>query len=116
MLKFISNTLLFEEALAASFFKLADCRQAVNGVSGKAAHRFCNDKADFPVQRILNHLIKAVTPFCGHGRDALVGIPLFSHNFMNRPETQQPCGFAPLSRGHQFRLKPSFFIPKRLAT
>lgn len=47
---------------------------AVHGVAGKAADRFCDNQVNLAVQRICDHLLKALAPFGAGASDAFVGI------------------------------------------
>ena len=47
---------------------------AVHGVAGKAADRFCDNQVNLAVQRICDHLLKALALFGAGASDAFVGI------------------------------------------
>ena len=57
-------------------FQLADSCQAVHGVSGKTADGFGDDKVDFAVQGVRNHLIETIAVLGIRTGDAFVRIHL----------------------------------------
>ena len=68
------DVLLLEENGYALFLKLPDVFQAVQGISGKPADRFCNDHVDAARHALIDHSVEFFTLLGVGAGDAIICI------------------------------------------
>ena len=68
------DVFLFEEAFHAFLLQVADGRQAVHGVAGKAADRLGDDQINLSVQRVLYHLLEAFAVLDACAGNTFIGV------------------------------------------
>ena len=68
------DVFLFKEAFHAFLLQVADGRQAVHGVAGKAANRLGDDQINLSVQRVLHHLLEAFAVLDACAGNTFIGV------------------------------------------